>query len=1204
MKKRISIMLIFILLLQLILPMLSVILENIITSKSIAATNEISSKNWKYIINDDNTTITITEYSGTDSYLDIPGQIDGYIVTGLGDGKHVEASYNKYSVFEFGYCINEIKLPTTMKKIAINAFEGCKNLTNIELNEGLEIIENQAFIGCEKLINLNIPSTVQVLTNGTNINPFDECDSLENIEVNQDNLYFSTSEGILFNKEKTIMIAYPKAKKEKYYSIPENVTQVYALAIDNTNLESLYIGKNVNEINGNSKYSWARELLAICGLPNLNNIIVDESNELFSSESGVLYNKDKSKLLFYPSGKKETYFNIPNTVGGCKTIFDNQYLEKIKINALINNVEFLMNMQNLKDIEVDEANANYMQKNGVLFNKSGNKIVYYPIGRDEQQYEIDNEVTEISSNAFKNSKISKVVLPSNLTIIGDNGFYNCTNLKDIIIPENVTKIGSYSFYNCISLENITIPRNVTEIGRYAFYNCKNINKLIFEENIEIKQIGDYAFGNCFNIEELNIPEGVTKINGFSGGDKLRIINIPSTVLDIPSYSFKNNYTRSQIITIKSENPTISGTWALQSPDYGITIIRCYSTAQKIIDWTNSMGYIHYNLIDLDDDDIKFLYEINDKNEVVIKDYIGDEENVVIPSEIDGYLVTSIAKCYGTYKSLTIPSTIKNIGTIYSSNLENIYVDNNNQYFTSKEGVLFSKDEQELIYYPMGKKEESYKIPDGTTLIGGNMFVSIGSYYWKPMPFFGNMYLKTLYIPSSVEKIDSNALKGMENLSEVFVEEGNKNYITKDNVLYKVDEENIEIEMVPNKIKGNVELIYGLTMINTYEFKNVYNIESIVVPTTVKKIYHNAFYFCNNLKKLVITGNETKLTEINSANISFGNVSSNLKVYCEVDTEAQKLARKWNIDYEIIEPTKIEIKKTPNKMSYTEGQDLLDLEGGLITITYDDGTVVDLDMTSDSLNVNGFNNSKVGNNLIEVEYKGKKANFYVDIVGKTKELIGISVITESNKKSYLSGDIFNKSGMKVMATYSDGSTKEVSDYEVVDGNNLPAGKTTVTISYTENGITKTTTQNITVTEKLQMEIENYVEHKEQNTSYIRNISPNTTIREFCEKIKTNGEIKIYKEAQEIIDKNAEIATGMKIKILLNNEQLEYEAVVTGDINGDGKISLVDLANLKLSMIGKRTLSTASMMAGDINGDGKTSLNDLVKLKMYLVGKVNI
>ena len=101
MKKRISIMLITILLLQVVLSILNVTLESGITSKSIAATNEISSKNWKYIINDDNTTITITEYSGTDSYLDIPGQIDGYIVTGLGDGKHVEASYNKYSVFKF-----------------------------------------------------------------------------------------------------------------------------------------------------------------------------------------------------------------------------------------------------------------------------------------------------------------------------------------------------------------------------------------------------------------------------------------------------------------------------------------------------------------------------------------------------------------------------------------------------------------------------------------------------------------------------------------------------------------------------------------------------------------------------------------------------------------------------------------------------------------------------------------------------------------------------------------------------------------------------------------------------------------------------------------------------------------------------------------------------------------------------------------------
>ena len=52
-------------------------------------------------------------------------------------------------------------------------------------------------------------------------------------------------------------------------------------------------------------------------------------------------------------------------------------------------------------------------------------------------------------------------------------------------------------------------------------------------------------------------------------------------------------------------------------------------------------------------------------------------------------------------------------------------------------------------------------------------------------------------------------------------------------------------------------------------------------------------------------------------------------------------------------------------------------------------------------------------------------------------------------------------MEVTATYNDGTTKKVTSYTITDGNNLTAGKTSVTISYTENGVTKTTTQAITV-----------------------------------------------------------------------------------------------------------------------------------------------
>ena len=71
-----------------------------------------------------------------------------------------------------------------------------------------------------------------------------------------------------------------------------------------------------------------------------------------------------------------------------------------------------------------------------------------------------------------------------------------------------------------------------------------------------------------------------------------------------------------------------------------------------------------------------------------------------------------------------------------------------------------------------------------------------------------------------------------------------------------------------------------------------------------------------------------------------------------------------------------------------------------------------------------------------------------------------------------------------------------------------------------------------------------------------------------------------------------------------ESEKYTAIVKADLNGDGKIGLSDLSNIKFGLIGKKQLSSESQMAGDINGDGKVSLSDMTKLKMYLVGKTQI
>lgn len=77
------------------------------------------------------------------------------------------------------------------------------------------------------------------------------------------------------------------------------------------------------------------------------------------------------------------------------------------------------------------------------------------------------------------------------------------------------------------------------------------------------------------------------------------------------------------------------------------------------------------------------------------------------------------------------------------------------------------------------------------------------------------------------------------------------------------------------------------------------------------------------------------------------------------------------------------------------------------------------------------------------------------------LTSIAVTKQPNKTSYYEDEYFSPIGMEVTATYSDGSTKEVDNYTYSPSTPLEYGMTQVTISYTEGGITKTTTLTITV-----------------------------------------------------------------------------------------------------------------------------------------------
>ena len=212
---------------------------------------------------------------------------------------------------------------------------------------------------------------------------------------------------------------------------------------------------------------------------NLTSITVDIENENYSSENGILFNKDKTKIIRYSPGKSDSSYTIPNSVTtidfGAFECCNNltsitipnsvtyiyrdafRYCNNLTSVTIPNSVTSIGDWafdgcNNLTNITVDIENENYSSENGILFNKDKTEIIRYSPGKNDSSYTIPNSVTNIGSYAFS----------------------DCYNLTSVTIPNSVTSIGGYAFSGCDNLTSITIPNSVTSIGIYAFRNCDNL----------------------------------------------------------------------------------------------------------------------------------------------------------------------------------------------------------------------------------------------------------------------------------------------------------------------------------------------------------------------------------------------------------------------------------------------------------------------------------------------------------------------------------------------------------------------------------------------------------------------------------------------------------------------------------------------------------------------------------------------------------
>ena len=195
----------------------------------------------------------------------------------------------------------------------------------------------------------------------------------------------------------------------------------------------------------------------------------------------------------------------------------------------------------------------------------------------------------------------------------------------------------------------------------------------------------------------------------------------------------------------------------------------------------------------------------------------------------------------------------------------------------------------------------------------------------------------------------------------------------------------------------------------------------------------------------------------------------------------------NVNQQQKELSEIYIEQGPNKTVYQEGEDF-DKTGMRVFARYSDNSTKEIT----NYEILGGDNLKAGATSVTITYsengitKTATQNITVN-QNEPEEVILSEIYIEQgpNKTVYQEGEDFDKTGMRVFARYSDNSTKEITNYEILGGDNLKAGATSVTITYSENGITKTATQNITVNQNEPEEVilsEIYIEQGPNKTVY--------------------------------------------------------------------------------------------------------------------------
>ena len=839
------------------------------------------------------------------------------------------------SAFSNCNSLRTVKL-SGVNTIESGAFYGCDELVNLEMSDTLTTIEGSAFCSCTSLKTVIFSDSVTTIADGS----FTDCTGLESVtigkgctsvtasaftrnvnlvkfDVSEDNESYTSVDGVLYNKEKTAVVCYPKSLSGEYV-IPDTVTSIEKAAFENCNkLTKITIGSGVETVN---PYAFNQcDLLATVVFKDsdtANKKICERAFYYCGSLTEVDFGNAVTSIGDYAFTicSKIKSLEFPDSLTSIGQFAFSPYTDRTGGTYKESNLESVKFGTGLKTIGnyafYDDRKISKLEFTGDNLTSIGSYAFYDNLALEELNLSGDN--VSIGDNAFNNcNKLKTVNLKSGIKSIGSYAFRDCTVLDDIKLCSELETIGAYAFYNCGNLQSIEIPDNVTKIDNNTFENCSSLKSVSIGKSCTT--ISATAFNNATKLEKITvsadnekyssvdgallnkektsiilypksksgefvIPDTVTSIadRAFSSCPNLTKITIGANVESVGAYAFSSCSALTDVVfkdsTIKKKVIGLYAFYncqALSNVDFGNAVTSIGSFAFMIDkslesiefpDSLESIGRCAFSCYDYGTTGSYFASNLKSvkfgSGLKSIADYAFYENRALNTVKFTGVALTSIGR--ESFCNIAI-TELDLSGTDTSIDREAFY--NCNSLETVKlSGV---KTIGQNAFYNC-RKLTSVELSENLTTIESGAFQCCVALKNIDIPnkvtklndntFSNCSSLKNVSIGSGCTSISTTAFDGTSSIDRITVSEDNKNYTVVDGVLYNKDM--TTLVLYPKNRSGEFAVPDTVTTIANSAFDSSPNLTKVTIGKNVKTIGASAFGECKSLKTVIFEDSDT------------------------------------------------------------------------------------------------------------------------------------------------------------------------------------------------------------------------------------------------------------------------------------------------------------------------------------------------------------